>query len=132
MNKNNKNELISETQIENQAIEARRAYIGELVEKEKQIATLPYYDEYPRMGYNKFFNCKTLAARMITYTTILAFLTSYFAPRIKYGIDPSLTVRLHIRTDLFKKCISLYFLLVCSQSRTICITFSLLSKYKPT
>jgi hypothetical protein len=99
---NNKNDLISESQQWEQKIAQRDEHMKSLVEKEKYLTTLPYYDEYPRVGYNKFKNCRTLSARTLTYATIGGLFFSHLAPKFRYGTI-HFTIRLHDRPDVFQK-----------------------------
>jgi hypothetical protein len=83
----NLNDLISESQIEKNKLEERKAYINSLQEKEEYLRTLPYYDEYPRVSYTKHHSCKTRAAKVVLYSSAfaVAFL-SYNGTKFKYGI----------------------------------------------
>src|SRR3569833_1970792 len=80
-----KNDLISESEIDNKKIEQRRHYVNSLQEKEKYLMTLPYADECPRIALSKNVDCRTYMYRQAMFIGGVAAIFTHSFCYIRYG-----------------------------------------------
>jgi hypothetical protein len=82
----NENKLITEYEIEQQKLNHIKHHVQYLQQKEEFLVNIPYYDETPRLAYNKLYSPKTLFGRMFILSNLLSLLMVIPVAYGRYGI----------------------------------------------